>query len=279
MSGLGEETETLKVDACYLRTRCQENSTILFSYEFITSDKYSSFMVVHDQSIRSVCLEIICSIICWISGSILIGYGVASLGNHIPVFWGNILSSSLKFGMSQKIFFCVSGSSYPFTQHYISEKWNPQPHYCGNLKPCWTLFVCFSLIFFSFVCKFAGIASGSMMNSGPPPYSAGGMGRGNSYDFSTGSNPGSNEYSGGGGPLSHLSDSVNSLDPLNAMEKTLNEQVSEWCWVSLFVTWPPFILFTVYKQLLLMSFVFCSLYLTMCLLVGNSCIETTWVQV
>jgi hypothetical protein len=76
---------------------------------------------------------------------------------------------------------------------------------------------------------FAGIASGSMMNSGPPLYSAGGMGRGNSYDFSTGSNPGSNEYSGGGGPLSHLSDSVNSLDPLNAMEKTLNEQVSESC--------------------------------------------------
>jgi hypothetical protein len=92
-------------------------------------------------------------------------------------------------------------------------------------------FICMfvlSILFFS-VCKFAGIASGSMMNSGPPPYSAGGMGRGNSYDFSTGSNPGSNEYSGGGGPLSHLSDSVNSLDPLNAMEKTLNEQVSESC--------------------------------------------------
>jgi len=82
---------------------------------------------------------------------------------------------------------------------------------------------------FLFFCKFAGIASGSMMNSGPPPYSAPGMGRGSSYDFGTGSNPGSNEYSGGGGPLSHLSDSVNSLDPLNAMEKTLNEQVSEWC--------------------------------------------------
>lgn len=33
------------------------------------------------------------------------------------------------------------------------------------------------------------------------------------------------EYLGGSGPLSHLSESVNSLDPLNAMEKSLNEQV------------------------------------------------------
>lgn len=94
---------------------------------------------------------------------------------------------------------------------------------------------CNSLIFmYSFLLKFSGIASGSMMNSGPPPYSASGMGRGNSYDFSTGSNPGSNEYAGGGGPLSHLSESVNSLDPLNAMEKTLNEQVSRSCSVSLY---------------------------------------------
>jgi zinc finger MIZ domain-containing protein len=30
-------------------------------------------------------------------------------------------------------------------------------------------------------------------------------------------------------PLAHLNDSVNSLDPLNAMEKSLNEQVGfEW---------------------------------------------------
>jgi hypothetical protein len=85
--------------------------------------------------------------------------------------------------------------------------------------------------FLIFLCEFSGIASGSMMNSGPPPYSASGMGRGNSYDFSTGSNPVSNEYAGGGGPLSHLSESVNSLDPLNAMEKTLNEQVSRSCTV------------------------------------------------
>lgn len=72
------------------------------------------------------------------------------------------------------------------------------------------------------------IASGSMMNNGPPPYSANGTRNGQmpgSYDFGAGSNPASNEYSGGSGPLSHLSDSVNSLDPLNAMEKSLNEQV------------------------------------------------------
>lgn len=72
------------------------------------------------------------------------------------------------------------------------------------------------------------IASGSMMNNGPPPYNATNNRNGqmsNSYDFNSGSNPGSNEYSSGSGPLSHLSDSVNSLDPLNAMEKSLNEQV------------------------------------------------------
>jgi hypothetical protein len=77
---------------------------------------------------------------------------------------------------------------------------------------------------------FLGIASGSMMSNGPPPY---GMQQsqqqsqqqrtsGGPYDFGSPS-----EYvGGGGGPLSHLSDSVNSLDPLNAMEKTLNEQVN-----------------------------------------------------
>lgn len=72
------------------------------------------------------------------------------------------------------------------------------------------------------------IASGSMMNNGPPPYNTSSNRNGqlsNSYDFGPSSNPGSNEYSGGNGPLSHLSDSVNSLDPLNAMEKSLNEQV------------------------------------------------------
>lgn len=67
----------------------------------------------------------------------------------------------------------------------------------------------------------AGIASGSMMNSGPPSYSST-MGRG--YDFNSNTSSSNNEFSSG--PLSHLSESVNSLDPLNAMEKSLNEQVS-----------------------------------------------------
>lgn len=62
------------------------------------------------------------------------------------------------------------------------------------------------------------IASGSMMN-GPPSYNS----RNNMNDMSSYS--GSNEYLSGNGPLSHLSESVNSLDPLNAMEKSLNEQV------------------------------------------------------
>lgn len=66
------------------------------------------------------------------------------------------------------------------------------------------------------------IASGSMMN-GPPSY---GNAR-NQYDYNSTSNSGGNEYVQGNGPLSHLSESVNSLDPLNAMEKSLNEQVSE----------------------------------------------------
>lgn len=35
-----------------------------------------------------------------------------------------------------------------------------------------------------------------------------------------------NEYGPNSNPLTHLSDSVNSLDPLNAMEKSLNEQVT-----------------------------------------------------
>lgn len=66
-----------------------------------------------------------------------------------------------------------------------------------------------------------GIASGSMMNSGPPSYSSSTINRGYEFNANT---PGSNsEFASG--PLSHLSDSVNSLDPLNAMEKSLNEQV------------------------------------------------------
>lgn len=63
------------------------------------------------------------------------------------------------------------------------------------------------------------IASGSMMN-GPPSYN---NSRTNMADMPYSS--GNNEYLTGSGPLSHLSESVNSLDPLNAMEKSLNEQV------------------------------------------------------
>lgn len=50
---------------------------------------------------------------------------------------------------------------------------------------------------------------------------------GGSYDINTISgSAGNNDYINGAGPLSHLSDSVNSLDPLNAMEKSLNDQVN-----------------------------------------------------
>lgn len=77
------------------------------------------------------------------------------------------------------------------------------------------------------------IASGSFMqgygnpnsnggNGGPPMSSSNptngnnNMGRTNSFDFSTDLL---------GGPLSQLADSVNSLDPLSSIEKTINEQV------------------------------------------------------
>lgn len=69
------------------------------------------------------------------------------------------------------------------------------------------------------------IASGSMISS----YNQNGQNRNSSsnnqnYDFGMTNGPGSNEFAGNG-PLSHLNDSVNSLDPLNAMEKSLNDQV------------------------------------------------------
>lgn len=70
------------------------------------------------------------------------------------------------------------------------------------------------------------IASGSMIS----PYNQSAQNRNsnannqNAYDFGMNNGPGSNEYAGNG-PLSHLSESVNSLDPLNAMEKSLNDQV------------------------------------------------------
>ncbi|XP_028160885.1 zinc finger MIZ domain-containing protein 1 isoform X2 [Ostrinia nubilalis] len=69
------------------------------------------------------------------------------------------------------------------------------------------------------------IASGSMISS----YNQSGQNRNpgsnnQNYDFGMNNGPGSNEFAGNG-PLSHLNDSVNSLDPLNAMEKSLNEQM------------------------------------------------------
>lgn len=49
------------------------------------------------------------------------------------------------------------------------------------------------------------------MNTGPPAYNSNGMSR-----------PG---YEVPSQDISHLSEPVNSLDPLNAMEKSLNDQV------------------------------------------------------
>jgi len=89
----------------------------------------------------------------------------------------------------------------------------------------------------------SGIASGSMISSGPPFYNRGSSGNsagsgsnppggaGSNYEYGSGNQVGagtpSGDFSGPAGPLSHLSESVNSLDPLNAMEKSLNEQVSK----------------------------------------------------
>lgn len=39
---------------------------------------------------------------------------------------------------------------------------------------------------------------------------------------------GNGNINGVNNPLAHLNDSVNSLDPLNAMEKSLNDQVKSW---------------------------------------------------
>jgi ABC-type microcin C transport system duplicated ATPase subunit YejF len=50
-----------------------------------------------------------------------------------------------------------------------------------------------------------------MMNSGPPAYNSNGMSR-SGYEVS-------------GQDISLLSEPVNSLDPLNAMEKSLHDQV------------------------------------------------------
>lgn len=81
------------------------------------------------------------------------------------------------------------------------------------------------------------IVSGSMMNNSTPSnYPNNNVNHRNStgnYDLNAGTtttttnttNTVNNEYVNGSGPLSHLSESVNSLDPLNAMEKSLNDQV------------------------------------------------------
>ncbi|XP_037042987.1 zinc finger MIZ domain-containing protein 1 isoform X2 [Bradysia coprophila] len=67
----------------------------------------------------------------------------------------------------------------------------------------------------------SSIASGSMMGQNFNNNSR-------NYDFIKSEpnqcNP-NNEYGPNSNPLTHLSDSVNSLDPLNAMEKSLNEQM------------------------------------------------------
>lgn len=74
------------------------------------------------------------------------------------------------------------------------------------------------------------IVSGSMMNNTPPTYVNNNINHrnssGGSYDINSGTPNSNNDYSNGAGPLTHLSDSVNSLDQLNAMEKSLTDQVS-----------------------------------------------------
>ncbi|XP_038220119.1 zinc finger MIZ domain-containing protein 1 [Zerene cesonia] len=68
------------------------------------------------------------------------------------------------------------------------------------------------------------IASGSMISSYQGNQNRTSGSNSQNYDFGMNNGPGSNEYAGNG-PLSHLNESVNSLDPLNAMEKSLNEQM------------------------------------------------------
>lgn len=75
------------------------------------------------------------------------------------------------------------------------------------------------------------IVSGSMMNNTSSTYANNSINHrntsGGTYEINSGANTiGNNDYANGaGGPLSHLNESVNSLDPLNAMEKSLNDQV------------------------------------------------------
>lgn len=76
----------------------------------------------------------------------------------------------------------------------------------------------------------SSIVSGSMMNNTSSTYGNNNINHRNSSGGSFDINPGTNnstnnDYSSGTGPLTHLNESVNSLDPLNAMEKSLNDQV------------------------------------------------------
>ncbi|KMQ95744.1 zinc finger miz domain-containing protein 1 [Lasius niger] len=74
------------------------------------------------------------------------------------------------------------------------------------------------------------IVSGSMMNNASSTYANNSINHrntsGGTYEINSGTNTiGNNDYVSGAGPLSHLNESVNSLDPLNAMEKSLNDQM------------------------------------------------------
>lgn len=67
----------------------------------------------------------------------------------------------------------------------------------------------------------SSIVSGSMMNNINHRNTSGGT-----YEINSATNTsGSNDYASGAGPLSHLNESVNTLDTLNAIEKSINEQV------------------------------------------------------
>lgn len=66
--------------------------------------------------------------------------------------------------------------------------------------------------------EFGSAANGVKQETGLNSVNGGGGG--------SNANNNNNEYGNNTNPLAHLSDSVNSLDPLNAMEKSLNDQVS-----------------------------------------------------
>ncbi|XP_014478426.1 PREDICTED: zinc finger MIZ domain-containing protein 1 [Dinoponera quadriceps] len=67
----------------------------------------------------------------------------------------------------------------------------------------------------------SSIVSGSMMNNINHRNTSGGT-----YEINSATNTsGSNDYASGAGPLSHLNESVNTLDTLNAIEKSINEQM------------------------------------------------------